>query len=180
MRASAWDWTAGACGGELGTALHLVSAWHSAAGLVLGQLRTTDKSNEIAAIPALLDALDVRGASVGIDAMGCQRVIAEQIIDRGADCLLALKNNQPVLAQAVEGLFEGDAAERRLERHGSVDKGHGRLQTRQCVVVHDLGALAEHSAPWRGLRRVGDRSSPRARRSAASIAASAAPSGAAT
>ena len=144
----------GSRGGELGTALHLVSAWHSAAGLVLGQLRTADKSNEITAIPALLDALDVRGASVSIDAMGCQRAIAEQIIDRGADYLLALKNNQPGLAQAVEGLFEGDAAEGRLERHDSVDKGHGRLETRECVVAHDLGALAEHTAPWRDLRSV--------------------------
>ena len=87
-------------------AIHLVSAWHSGAGLVLGQVKTAAKSNEITAIPELLDALDVQGATITIDAMGCQRAIVEKIIDKKADYILAVKDNQPTLAQSVESLFE--------------------------------------------------------------------------
>ena len=85
---------------------HLVSAWHHSAGLVLGQVRTAAKSNEITAIPELLDALDLRGTTVTIDAVGCQRAIVEKIVEKKADYLIAVKNNQPSLAQAVESLFE--------------------------------------------------------------------------
>jgi len=135
--------------------VHLVSAWHHGAGLVLGQVRTAAKSNEITAIPELLDALDVRGATVTLDAMGCQRAIAEKIIERQADYLIAVKDNQPTLAQAVESLF-GDVAggvrDGRLSQDTTVDKGHGRIETRQCVVTHDVSALAEPGQRWPDLR----------------------------
>jgi predicted transposase YbfD/YdcC len=138
-----------------GAAVHLVSAWHHGAGLVLGQVRTAAKSNEITAIPELLDALDVRGATVTIDAMGCQRAIAEKIVERKADYLIAVKNNQPTLAQAVESLFEAvDSGVRdgRLSQDTTVDKGHGRIETRQCVVTQDLSCLVEQTQLWPGLR----------------------------
>jgi predicted transposase YbfD/YdcC len=135
--------------------VHLVSAWHHGAGLVLGQVRTAAKSNEITAIPELLDALDVRGATVTIDAMGCQRAIAEKIIEKKADYLIAVKDNQPTLAQAVESLFEAvedGVRDGRLSRDTTVDKGHGRIETRQCVVAHDVSVLAEPAQHWPGLR----------------------------
>lgn len=134
---------------------HLVSAWHHGAGLVLGQVRTAAKSNEITAIPDLLDALDVRGATVTIDAMGCQHAIAEKIIEKKADYLIAVKDNQPTLAQAVESLFEAvDSGVRdgRLSQDTTIDKAHGRIETRQCVVAHDVSALAEPGQHWPGLR----------------------------
>jgi predicted transposase YbfD/YdcC len=135
--------------------VHLVSAWHHGAGLVLGQVRTAAKSNEITAIPELLDALDLRGTTVTIDAVGCQRAIAEKIVQKKADYLLAVKNNQPTLAQAVESLFadvEAGVRDRRLQQHMTIDKAHGRIETRQCVVAHDVSALAEAGQDWPGLR----------------------------
>jgi predicted transposase YbfD/YdcC len=138
-------------------AIHLVSAWHSAAGLVLGQVKTSAKSNEITAIPELLDALDVRGATVTIDAMGCQHAIIDKIVDKGGDYIVAAKNNQPLLAQAMESLFEDvDAGVRdgRLKQDITMDKGHGRLETRRCVVATELSALGKHLQEWTGLRSV--------------------------
>jgi predicted transposase YbfD/YdcC len=135
--------------------VHLVSAWHHGAGLVLGQVRTAAKSNEITAIPELLDALEVRGATITIDAVGCQRAIVEKIVEKKAHYLIAVKDNQPTLAQAVESLFEDGASgvrDGRLSQDTTVDKGHGRIETRQCVVAQDLGDLAGHSPDWPGLR----------------------------
>ena len=140
--------------GALG-AIHLVSAWHSDLGVVLGQVKTAAKSNEITAIPDLLDALDVRGATITIDAMGCQRAIAEKIVENKADYILAVKDNQPTLAQAVEALFEGmddGVRDGRLRQDTTIDKGHGRLETRRCVVAHDVSALAEAGQHWASLR----------------------------
>lgn len=147
------------CGSHDGSqgAIHLVSAWHSAAGLVLGQVKTAAKSNEITAIPQLLDALDVRGATVTIDAMGCQHAIIDKIVDKGANYIVAVKNNQPTLAQAIESLFDAtDAGVRdgRLQQDITVDKGHGRIETRRCVVAHDLSAMGKHPQAWQGLRSV--------------------------
>jgi hypothetical protein len=85
---------------------HLVSAWHSGAGVTLGQVKTATKSNEITAIPELLDMLDITGATITLDAMGCQREIVQHIVQGQADYIIAVKNNQPSLAQAIEGLFE--------------------------------------------------------------------------
>src|SRR6218665_728725 len=86
--------------------IHLVSAWSSTVALTLGQVRTADKSNEITAIPELLQALDIRGSTITIDAMGCQHDIAEQIVRRGADYVLNVKGNQPNLAEAIQTWFD--------------------------------------------------------------------------
>ncbi|GAC1509122.1 MAG: hypothetical protein NVS1B6_16370 [Steroidobacteraceae bacterium] len=161
---------------------HLVSAWHHDAGLVLAQVRTAVKSNEITAIPELLDTLDVRGATVTIDAMGCQRAIAEKIIAKKADYLIAVKNNQPTLAQATESLLadvDGGVHDGRLSQEKSVDKRHGPIETRQCVVAHDVSALAKPGQHWPGLRSAVMIKSIR-KRSSARVRASARSSGATT
>lgn len=135
---------------------HLVSAWDSAVGLTLGQVRTATKSNEITAIPQLLDLLDVRGATVTIDAMGCQREVIKKIVERGADYIIAVKNNQPTLAQAVESAFSAevhDLNEGRLQQDTTVTKDHGRLETRRCVLSRDLNPLGkELAAVWPSIR----------------------------
>jgi predicted transposase YbfD/YdcC len=126
--------------------VHLVSACHTASGLTLGQVRTAAKSNEITAIPELLDAIDVKGATVTIDALGCQRSIAAKIRERGAEFILSAKDNQATLAQAAQSLFDHSVrdVERGLLQHDiTLDKGHSRLETRRCVVAHDVSALPE-------------------------------------
>lgn len=141
-------------------AIHLVSAWASANHLVLGQLKVADKSNEITAIPELLEVLEVSGCIVTIDAMGCQKAIARQIVEQGADYVLALKENQGQLYQEVtdtleSGLGSGFAG---LEHdfHQTVGKGHGRIETRQCWVVSDPAVLEylNQGGAWEGLRSV--------------------------
>lgn len=130
-----------------GKAIHLVSAFANGLGLALGQVKTAEKSNEITAIPELLDALLLKGCIVTIDAMGCQTAIAAKIIEKESDYVLAVKNNQPTLAQAIEGFFNG--AERK-EWEGVphtfaewIEKDHGRIETRRCWVVDDLGCLGD-------------------------------------
>jgi len=123
-------------------ALHMVSAWATANGLALGQVRTAEKSNEITAIPELLEVLSLSGCIVTIDAMGCQRAIAEAITDQGADYVLALKGNQGELRADTEALFdrvrgrEGDLEDEfesaAVSTHKSVTGGHGRVETRRC------------------------------------------------
>lgn len=136
-------------------AIHLVSAFAHSLGLTLGQVKTAEKSNEITAIPELLDALLLKGCIVTIDAMGCQKDIAAKIIEREADYALMVKNNQPRLAAAIEGFFE--AAERNgwnglAHRQAEwVDKDHGRIETRRCVVTDDLSCL-ENPADWPGVK----------------------------
>ena len=117
-------------------AIHLVSAWASANTMTLGQVKTGEKSNEITAIPQLLQMLDLQGCIVTIDAMGCQKDIAQGILDGGADYVLALKENQGRLYGDVRDLFEG-AEEFGFEGvpHDyatTLNKGHGRLERREC------------------------------------------------
>jgi predicted transposase YbfD/YdcC len=136
--------------------LHLVSAWDSTRGVVLGQIKTKAKSNEITAIPALIDSLDVQGATISIDAMGCQHAIVDKIIEKKADYVIAVKENQPSLARAIAGLFDKAASEGTspLELAIEIDKGHSRLETRRCIVaknVEDLGGLEK---TWTGLKSV--------------------------
>lgn len=128
------------------SALHLVSAWAAENRLVLGQIAVDNTSNEITAIPQLLDLLDLRGSTVTIDAMGTQTAIAERIIRRGGQYVLALKDNQPTMATEVTALF-ADARTARQPAYGMqtdrvVTKNHGRLETRQACVIHDPAALA--------------------------------------
>lgn len=110
------------------SAIHMVSAWASANHLVLGQLKVAEHSNEIAAIPELLDTLDVSGCTVTVDAMGCQKEIAEKITETGADYVLALKQNQPQLYDDVADTFDqlrsSESSDDEYRYCETVEKGH--------------------------------------------------------
>lgn len=123
-----------------GHPLHVVSAWATRQRLVLGQEAVGEKANEIVAIPLLLERLQLTGALVTIDAMGTQTAIAQAILDKGADYLLALKHNWPVLAEDVR-LFFADPGQARLDSHETIDLGHGRSEIRRHVVCHDVAWL---------------------------------------
>ena len=138
-------------------AIHMVSAFAARQRLVLGQVKVAEKSNEIAAIPRLLDMLAIEGAIVTIDAMGCQREIARKIIDKKADYMLALKGNQGTLRDDVE-LFVGeqkanDFREATVSQDVTVDGDHGRIETRRTTVFHDMRWLKERH-DWPGLQAV--------------------------
>jgi predicted transposase YbfD/YdcC len=141
-----------------GSPLHLVSAWASANGVVLGQLAVDGKSNEITAIPALLDVLALAGGIVTIDAMGCQTAIAARIVAGGADYVLALKDNQPTLHQGVVTYFSGLSERERaaIAQIRTKEKNHGRLETRACLVSDDPDLLAwlDPTGMWTGLHSV--------------------------
>jgi len=139
-------------------ALHCVSVWASEYGLSLGQVACAEKSNEITAIPELLRLVDIKGAIITIDAMGTQKAIAGQIIEGGADFVLALKGNQESLHQAVidhiHEQWEDDFAGVKARRHQTREAGHGREETRtyiQMPVPEDLPALNS----WAGLKSIG-------------------------
>ncbi len=141
-------------------ALHLVSAWASANGLVLGQVATDAKSNEITAIPELLRLLDLKGCIVTIDAAGTQTAIAEQIVAGGGDYVLALKGNQKGLAEDVQRLFEWahsiEFAELQHDHVRTTTKGHGRVEIRDCWTIADpryVGDLRQ-GRQWKSLRSV--------------------------
>ncbi len=134
--------------------LHLVSAWASDQRLVLGQEALRGRDNEIVAIDRLLQWLEITGALVTIDAIGCQRKFAQSIIDKGADYLLALKANQPALHDDValwfdDGLESGFAGAR-VDFHETVDADHGRIETRRHWVAHDIDWLKQRHR-WPGL-----------------------------
>lgn len=122
--------------------IHMVSAWIQEDGITMGQVRTKDKSNEITAIPALLAALDIRGGTVSIDAMGCQKAIAAQIIAQEAHYLLAVKGNQPTLLEEIQEYFawaQTDSIEKKfLQTHTDMEKGHGRI-AKWKVQICDAG-----------------------------------------
>jgi len=138
-------------------AIHVVSAFAARQRLVLGQTKVDEKSNEIVAIPKLLNMLSLEGAIVTIDAMGCQKEIAKQIVNKNADYVLALKGNQGALREDVE-LF---AAEQKangfkdtaVSQHETVDGDHGRIETRKYTVLHDISWLQERH-DWVGLNAI--------------------------
>lgn len=140
--------------------IHMISAWSSSNHVVLGQTKVEDKSNEITAIPALLELLDIAGCIITIDAMGCQREIAQKILDREADYVLALKGNQGSLYRDVEETFqmaqEGTLGSIAYDSDRQVDGDHGRIEIRRCRVISDqkyLDYLSEW-ADWPGLASV--------------------------
>jgi len=151
-------------------AIHMVSAWATESQLVLGQTKVDNKSNEITAIPALIELLELSGCIVTIDAMGCQKEIADQIIGQGADYVLALKANQGTLHTDTKDLFE-DAQKIDFvdcDYDKTVNKGHGRIEIRECWTTAHPDYLASLYKPeqWSGFqtvvmvraeRRVGDR-----------------------
>lgn len=136
-------------------AIHMVSAFAARQRLVLAQTKVDEKSSEIVAIPALLDMLSIEGAVVTIDAIGCQRDIAQKIIDKKADYILALKGNQGTLRDDVE-LFANEQkakgfSDTTVSVHKTVDGDHGRIETRRVTVVHDVAWL-QLRHDWPGLQ----------------------------
>lgn len=142
-------------------AIHMVSAWASANRLVLAQVKVDDKSNEITAFPELLRALAVAGCIVTIDAMGCQREIAQQIIAQGGDYVLTLKENQETLYHDVVEMFThaqaGTIDELVIDESRTVGKGHGRIEVRRYRVISDTDVLAwlQDGHHWPGLHAIG-------------------------
>lgn len=139
-------------------AIHLVSAWCQQNHLVLGQLATEEKSNEITAIPKLLELLDLNNATVSIDAMGCQKNIAQKICDGGGDYLLAVKDNQKTLHEDVR-FFLDDAIEQNFDglKHvtcQTTDADHGRLEQRRLWASADVDWLKQQGHDWPGLRGI--------------------------
>ncbi len=127
-------------------AIHLVSAWACHQGVALGQVKVADKSNEIPAIPELLEILEVSGCIVTTDAMGCQTNIAQTIVDSNADYVLALKANQGQLHEDVKLLFDGISTEEikgiHTNSNQTVDGSHGRIETRKVEVIADPGVIS--------------------------------------
>ena len=139
-------------------ALHIVSAWVGEQDVVLGQLATDEKSNEITAIPQVLELIDIRGDVVTIDAMGCQTAIAEQIRKREADYILAVKENQPTLYQDIRDYFEyleqGSGRHEPVEHwNSSLEKDHGRIERRSVSTVTNLDWL-EGKKAWKDLAAI--------------------------
>jgi predicted transposase YbfD/YdcC len=141
-------------------AIHMVSAWASEARLVLGQYKVDSKSNEITAIPALLELLALKGSIITLDAMGCQTDIAQGAIDKEADYVLALKKNQKTLYAEVETLFsdglQTDFAAIPVDFGHTIEKGHGRIEIRKCWVITDPAFIVylDPLQKWAGLQAV--------------------------
>ena len=139
------------------TPIHMVSAYAVGNKLVLGQLKTEKKENEISVIPKLLALLNLKNKTVTIDAMGCQKAIAQQIVDQKGDYLLMIKNNHPIFFHQIEMTFK----EARLEKFvdwnfdyfESVSKGHGRIDTRRVWLISDIDGMSE-VVNWPGLQHI--------------------------
>ena len=138
-------------------AIHMVSAFAARQRIVLGQVKVNEKSNEIVAIPALLDMMSIEGAVVTIDAMGCQRNIVAKIIAKKADYIVALKGNQGTLRADVEVFADEQKAlkykDTTISTHATVDADHGRIETRNYTVIHDVAWLRKRHQ-WPGLNAV--------------------------
>jgi predicted transposase YbfD/YdcC len=130
--------------------IHVVSAFAARQRLVMGQVAVAEKSNEIVAIPALLDMMAIEGAVVTIDAMGCQRTIAKKITDKKADYIIALKGNQGTLHDDVKLFVAEQKAvafrDTTVSQHETVDGEHGRIETRRYTAIHDVDWLQERHA----------------------------------
>jgi predicted transposase YbfD/YdcC len=137
---------------------HLVSAFVGSNQMVFGQCKVEDKSNEIVAIPKLLELIDVKGATVTIDAMGCQKQIAGQIVQQGGNYVLAVKDNQEKLHQKVQAVM-AEARQENLDGwsgdfHEQTEAGHGRIETRKVWCIRDVQWLGAVAQDWPGLRSV--------------------------
>jgi predicted transposase YbfD/YdcC len=137
-------------------AIHMVNAFATGARLILAQQKVDDKSNEITAIPLLLDLLSLKGNVVTIDAMGCQKAIAEKIIEKEGDYVLFLKGNHGNLSADVQLFLETEVAKKSstaIDRYEEVDKGHGRIETRKCIVSSKLDWLGQ-KPEWSGIKSI--------------------------
>ena len=145
--------------GSMRAALHLVSAWSTAHQFVLGQEATDAKSNEITAIPKLLQLLELKGAIVTIDAIGCQKEIAKQIVEGGGDYVLAVKDNQPTLHAAISDYFlhlhESDFTDCEVRRLTTVDEGHGRQERRSYYITALPESMLAFLQDWTKLTSIG-------------------------
>ncbi len=143
-----------------GNMLHMISAYATEARIVLGQEKVSNKSNEITAIPKMLDWLDVKGHIVTIDAMGCQYAIADQIIRKEGDYVFSLKGNQGTLAEDVKLYFEDNklfTEDEKLEKASiftDYDKGHGRIETRECRVTTNVDWLRKTHNNWQTIKSI--------------------------
>lgn len=136
------------------SAIHIVSAWAVKNGMVLGQIKTNDKSNEITAIPELIKQLELHGTIVSIDAMGCQKAIAKQIIDKQADYVFSLKGNHSGLHDQISMFFQDSLADLTpFDRFESVDGDHGRIETRRYFATSDIDWL-QGKEKWTGLKSI--------------------------
>jgi predicted transposase YbfD/YdcC len=132
------------------SAIHMVSAWSQSNKMVLGQFKVDDKSNEITAIPKLLDLLDIQESIITIDAMGCQKEIAGKIIEKKADYILALKGNQKYIREEVEETFK----KRPYDKYNkTIEKEHGRVETRECFIINNMDWLFEKDN-WAGIQSI--------------------------
>jgi len=134
--------------------MHLVSAFASELGITLGQLKTPEKSNEITAIPKLLNLLDLTGSTVTIDAMGCQTKIVEKVLEKEANYIIGLKGNQESLNNDVRTYFNNKPTKIIFHTAEDVDKGHGRIEMRRCTVTEEIEWLKETHHSWKGLRSI--------------------------
>ena len=139
------------------SAIHMVSAWACANGLVIGQIKTEEKSNEITAIPQLLKMLEIKGCIVTIDAMGCQKNISRAIVEKNADYIFSLKGNQSNLHDDVKLFFqarkEDDFKEMLFDYHETIDADHGRIETRKYWTTSDIGWL-QGKENWEKLKTI--------------------------
>jgi predicted transposase YbfD/YdcC len=138
-----------------GRGTNVVSAWACGSRVVLGQLACEEKSNEITAIPKLLEMLALDGCIVTIDAMGTQKEIAEKIVNRGADYVLSLKENQPGLLEDVELFFKDPPAGVEFDYAKTEEKSHGRMERRECTSCNDAAWLSGAHPGWAGLSGIG-------------------------
>ena len=133
-------------------AIHIISAWSSANGIVLGEIATDEKSNEITAIPELLKMLELKGCIITIDAMGTQTEIAKTIIERGADYVLAVKENQALLYEDIELFFSTESST--CDNAKTTEKSHGRYETRECWINTEIDWLYNKDN-WAGISGIG-------------------------
>jgi predicted transposase YbfD/YdcC len=131
--------------------VHMVSAWANDNNLVLGQVRVNDKSNEITAIPELLESLFIEGNIITIDAMGTQTDIAEKIIKKDANYILAVKENQKQLLEEIKDEFKFSKS---IEIDTNIDVGHGRIETRKCSVISDFMFIENTDNKWKNLKQI--------------------------
>ena len=136
------------------SAIHMVSAFACANGVVMGQVKTEEKSNEITAIPELLDLLSIKGCLVSIDAMGCQKGIVAKIVDKEADYLLAVKGNQETLYEGIQSAFRSHLKSV-PEQLQSVEKAHGRIEYREYHVLDSSVLPSTITDAWVGLKMIG-------------------------
>lgn len=137
-----------------GKMLHMISAYATEARIVLAQEKVSEKSNEITAIPQLLKWLDLKGSVVTIDAMGCQHEIANQILKQEGQYIFSLKGNQGNLHKDVKTWLDDEETVKKLERCTDHDKGHGRIETRDCWIESDVAWLIERNPQWSSIKSI--------------------------